>query len=119
MDFQVDLIELVGSSGVEGLTAKEAASAITGKDKPSAADVEKARRRLNQKVQDDLLVRIDGNRGGGSGASKGSTPTAWFLASSSHTRFKHGELQSCRSGHTRGSRRGNQTRFNHVIHEFP
>ena len=81
IDFQVDLVELVKLSGVDGLTAKDAAVAITGRNKPSAADVEKARRRLNQKVQDGSLVRIDGSRGGAGGASKGSTPTAWFLAS--------------------------------------
>jgi hypothetical protein len=54
--------------------------AITGKDKPTAADVEKARRLLNKKVDDSLLVRVGGSRGGAGGASKGSTPTAWFLA---------------------------------------
>ncbi|ORW28176.1 hypothetical protein AWC19_27460 [Mycobacterium palustre] len=80
IDFQVDLVELVKATGVDGLTAKDAAAAITGKDAPSAADVEKARRRLNSKVTEGVLVRVDGTRGGYSGASKGSTPTAWFLA---------------------------------------
>jgi hypothetical protein len=73
IDFQVDLVDLVRSSGVDGLTAKDAAAAISGKDKPSAAEVEKARRRLNQKAADGVLVRVDGGRG------RGST-TAWFLA---------------------------------------
>jgi AAA domain len=81
IDFQVDLIELVKASGVHGLTAKDAAVAITGKDKPSAADVEKARRLLNKKAEEQLLVRMGGSRGGAGGASKGSTPAAWFLAS--------------------------------------
>jgi replicative DNA helicase len=81
IDFQVDLVELVKMTGIDGLTARDAAAAIAGKDKPTAADVEKARRRLNQKVQDGLLVRMDGSRGGNPGTTKGSTPTAWFLAS--------------------------------------
>lgn len=76
IDFQVDLVELIKHAGVDGLTAKDAACAITGKDKPSAAEVEKARRKLNQKVTDGVLVRIDGSKGGNT-----PTPTAWFLAS--------------------------------------
>jgi AAA domain len=80
IDFQVDLIELVKATGVHGLTAKDAAAAITGKDKPTAADREKARRLLNKKVDENLLVRMDGSRGGAGSTSKGSTPTAWFLA---------------------------------------
>lgn len=80
IDFQVDLIELVRATGVHGLTAKDAAAAITGKDKPSAADREKARRLLNKKVDENLLARMDGSRGGAGSTSKGSTPTAWFLA---------------------------------------
>ncbi|MFP1155539.1 AAA family ATPase [Mycobacterium sherrisii] len=80
IDFQVDLVELIRHAGVDGLTAKDAACAITGKDKPSAAEVEKARRRLNQKVSDGALVRVDGGRGGGV-TPKGSSPTTWFLAS--------------------------------------
>ncbi|MCV7100916.1 MULTISPECIES: AAA family ATPase [Mycobacterium] len=80
IDFQVDLVELVKSTGADGLTAKDAASAITGKDKPSAAEVEKARRRLNQKVDEGVLVRIGGGRGGSHGGAKGSAPATWFLA---------------------------------------
>jgi AAA domain len=80
VDFQVDLVELVRLSGVDGLTARDAASAISGKEKPSAAETEKARRRLGQKVTDGLLVRVDGSRGGVNGAPKGGTPDAWFLA---------------------------------------
>ncbi|BCP14854.1 AAA family ATPase [Mycobacterium paraintracellulare] len=81
IDFQVDLVELVKATGVDGLTAKDAACAITGKDKPTPAEVEKARRKLNQKVNDGVLVRIDGGRGGGVTAG-GSSPTTWFLAAS-------------------------------------
>jgi replicative DNA helicase len=80
IDFQVDLVELIRHAGVDGLTAKDAACAITGKDKPSAADVEKARRKLNQKVDAGVLIRLDGGRGGGI-TPKGSSPTTWFLAS--------------------------------------
>jgi hypothetical protein len=78
IDFSVDLLDLVRLAGVDGLTAKDAASAIFGKEKPSAAEVEKARRKLDRKVLDGLLVRIDGNRGG----TPGSTAAAWFLAAS-------------------------------------
>lgn len=79
IDFQVDLLELVKLSGAHGLTAKEAATAITGKDKPSGAEVEKARRRLNQKVSEGVLVRLGGDRGRGSTA-------AWFVADQKITR---------------------------------
>jgi hypothetical protein len=81
IDFQVDLVELVKAAGVDGLTAKDAATAIIGKEKPSSADVEKARRRLNQTVKDGLLVCIEGRRGSNPDSPRGSTPAAWFLAS--------------------------------------
>ena len=76
IEFSVDLVELVRSAGVDGLTAREAAASITEKQSPSKADVEKARRRLDVKVSEGILVRVDGTRGG----EKGSTPAAWFLA---------------------------------------
>lgn len=79
IDFQVNLVELVKLSGADGLTAKEAATVITGKDKPSGAEVEKARRRLNQKVSEGMLVRLGGDRGRGSTA-------AWFVADQEITR---------------------------------
>ncbi len=48
VDHAVDLVALVRASGVDGLTAKGAAQAITEKTTPSRADVEKARRKLDQ-----------------------------------------------------------------------
>jgi hypothetical protein len=43
VEFGVDLIDLVKASGCDGLTAKAAASAITGHDQPTRADVGKRR----------------------------------------------------------------------------
>lgn len=74
----VDFVALVRATGVDGLSAKAAAQAITEKSNPSRADVEKARRRLDQLVGAGLLVRVEGQRGGGDVRS----PTAWFLAAS-------------------------------------
>ncbi|OBJ74381.1 hypothetical protein A5643_01585 [Mycobacterium sp. 1274756.6] len=82
IDHQVDLLELAKTSGVDGLTAKAAAQAITGKPDPTRADIEKARRKLDAKTVDGVLVRLDGNRGG----DGGRTPSAWFLA-------QHGAVQ--------------------------
>jgi replicative DNA helicase len=76
IEFSVDLVELVRSAGADGLTAKDAAAAITEKASPTKADIEKARRRLDLKVTEGVLTRVDGVRGG----EKGSTPAAWFLA---------------------------------------
>jgi replicative DNA helicase len=79
VDHQVDLIDLVAAAGIHGLTAKDAAMAILDKaaDKVTKSHVEKARRRLDKKADDGLLVRVDGGRGGG----KAATASAWFLAS--------------------------------------
>jgi hypothetical protein len=82
VDFQIDLVDLVKSTGVDGLTAKAAATAITGKANPSRAEVEKARRKLDQKAEDGVLVRVGGGRGGNYAGAKGSAPAAWFLATS-------------------------------------
>lgn len=76
IDFQIDLVELVKAAGVDGLTAKSAAVAVTGKENPSRADVEKARRRLDKLVEADALVRMDGRPGG----TRGGSSAAWFLA---------------------------------------
>ena len=52
---------------------------ITEKQEPTRADIEKARRKLDQKVAGGVLVRVDGTRGGASDGQKGGTPAAWFL----------------------------------------
>jgi hypothetical protein len=75
VEHRVDLIELVKAAGADGLTAKGAAVAIHQKRIPSNSEVEKARRKLDQKVKDGLLVRVDGTKGG--------TQSAWFLAARS------------------------------------
>jgi hypothetical protein len=85
VEHSVDLVMLVKASGVDGLTAKGAAQAICEKQNPSRADVEKARRRLDQLAADGVLIRIDGSRGGG----EIRQPSAWFLAE----RINH--AQSC------------------------
>lgn len=60
LQHSADLIELVRAGGVSGLTAQEYAKALFEKLKPSRADVEKARRKLEQKRADGLLHRVDG-----------------------------------------------------------
>lgn len=60
----VDLIDLVRYAHAEGLTAKEAAVRLFETSKPTEAQVEKMRRRLNKLVDAHLLTRVDGARGG-------------------------------------------------------
>lgn len=79
----VNLVELVRMAGpVDGLTAKAAAQAITEKPNPSRADIEKARRRLDQLTADGVLARVEGGRGGGNERQI----TAWFLAADEQSR---------------------------------
>lgn len=107
IDFQVDLLELVRLNGVDGLTAKEAAAAITGKDKPSGADVEKARRRLNQKVTEGGLVRLGGDRGRGSTA-------AWFLATQEITRKSRDSENRWSGNHADFDQNGNHAEITQI-----
>lgn len=89
VDHAVDLIDLVRAAGAEGLTAKAAAAAFAEKLNPGRADVEKARRRLDQLVGTGRLVRMDGVRGGGDGrrgGGGGRQVTAWFLAAEEQSR---------------------------------
>ena len=71
-----DLVELAKATGPDGLTAKAAAVAMFETRKPTRAEVEKARRRLDKKVADGLLVRMCGSKGGRSGDGE----SAWFPA---------------------------------------
>ncbi|PQP41780.1 AAA family ATPase [Mycolicibacterium austroafricanum] len=82
IEHSVDLVDLVRASGVDGLTARDAAAAITEKSSPGRADIEKARRRLDQLAAAGVLVRLDGrtNEHGGKARS------AWFLAEVSQSR---------------------------------
>lgn len=60
-----DLKELVRLSGTKGLTAKAAAVALFEKDNPNAAEVERARRRLEKLITQGHLASVGGGRGGG------------------------------------------------------
>jgi len=73
VDFDIDLIELAKAAGPDGLTAHAAAAAIFEKKNPTRADAEKARRRLEQKVEAGLLRRVEGGKGRGNAA-------AWFAS---------------------------------------
>lgn len=72
-----DLVSLAAACGPDGLTAHAAAVALSGTDKPSRAQVEKARYRLDKKTDEGLLTRLDGAKGGG---EKTKAPSTWFLA---------------------------------------
>jgi AAA domain len=68
----IDLVEQIRLGHARGLTAEVAARLMSGADKPTRSEVEKARYRLNKKVAEGILYRRDGQRGG--------EPAAWFLA---------------------------------------
>lgn len=73
VDHQVDLVVLATASGRHGLTAYAAAAEIFEKDKPTKAQVEKARYRLDKLARSGVLVRIEGMKGG----ADGGTATVW------------------------------------------
>jgi len=77
IDHEVDLITLAGATGPTGLTPQGAAAAIFEKEKPSRAQVEKARRRLDKLAQQGKLVRIEGIKGG----EGGGVSANYFVAS--------------------------------------
>ena len=92
----VGLVELVKSGGVDGLTAKAAAQAITERANPSRADVQKARRKLDKLVADGVLASVEGVRGGGDNR----TPTAYFLADhTNHAQSRKSENSQVRGNH--------------------
>lgn len=65
---RVDLVRLAAYSPA-GLTAHEAAKVIFETTKPTRAQVEKARRRLDQLAGDDRLIPAKGRAGGDQGGS--------------------------------------------------
>lgn len=71
-----DLLALVRAKGADGLTARDAATAITGKQEPTKADIEKARRKLEAQCAERVLVRVDGSKGG----TSGGVAAAYFMA---------------------------------------
>lgn len=68
----VDLIDMARIKGVHGLTAADAASAMFETKKPTAAEKERIRRRLNQMVDKNLLSRRDPESPG--------DPVRWYPA---------------------------------------
>lgn len=64
VEHSVDLPTLVDASGPDGLTARAAAAAIGETSKPSRAEVEKARRKLDALTAAGVLSRLEGGRGG-------------------------------------------------------
>jgi hypothetical protein len=68
---RVDLLGLAGADE-NGVTAKAAAVVIFDTDKPTAAQTEKARRRLDELVTAGQLSRQDGRRG------RGATSARWY-----------------------------------------
>lgn len=54
-----DLLELVRRSGPDGINATQAAEHVFETKKPTAAEKEKARRRLEKLVKAELLVRLE------------------------------------------------------------
>lgn len=77
VDHQVDLLSIAKASRAHGLTAMAAAGALYDKEKPTRAEVEKARYRLERLAKAGLLVRVDGARGG----LNGGVSAAWFPVS--------------------------------------
>lgn len=63
IDHNTDLLALAAASGPHGLTPQVAATAIFEKEKPSRAQVEKARRRLDKLVTAGKLTRVEGFKG--------------------------------------------------------
>ena len=72
----IDLVEQVMLRGTQGLTAQVAAQLLNGGSAPTRAQVEKARRRLDKKVIEGVLVRRDGRKGG----DHGGDHAAYFRA---------------------------------------
>ena len=71
---RADLLKLAETwrpSGAAGLTAKDAACALFGIEKPTASEVEKARRKLDKHVRDGHLMCMPGAAG---------QPTKYFRA---------------------------------------
>ena len=73
IDQGIDLLDQVRSRGRNGITAQVAAQLLYGSE--TRSNVEKARRRLDKKVTDGILVRQGGERGG----NHGSNHATWFL----------------------------------------
>lgn len=80
IDHEVDLLVLAAAAGANGLSAQGAAAAIFEREKPTRAQVEKARRRLDKLVNGGQLVRIEGMKGGAVDGVKGGGSANYFTA---------------------------------------
>lgn len=69
----VDPLDALRSSGQQGISAKTLASTLYDKPNPTAAEVQKARRKLDRLVDADLAHRVD---------FTGQNPTLYFPAAS-------------------------------------
>lgn len=69
----VDLVALIRRTGVQGLSAQEYAVRLFETNRPRPADVQKARRLLDNKVVQGFLSVVPGSRGG--------PPSKYFLVS--------------------------------------
>jgi hypothetical protein len=76
IDHETDLLAIAAAAGANGLTPAGAACAIFEKDKPSRAQIEKARRRLDKLVTSGHLTRIEGIKGGADGGISANYFTA-------------------------------------------
>jgi hypothetical protein len=73
-----------------------AAQAITGNNKPSRADIEKARRKLEKLTEHKLLTRLDGTTGG----ATGGTATTYYPATDTvHARSRKNEKPQVEGDH--------------------
>ena len=71
---QVDLVQVIRSRGAQGITAAQAATVLEGTEKPTAAQIEKARRRLNRKAAEGVLLCQPGQPGGTRGGASNVVP---------------------------------------------
>ena len=81
---RVDILDQIRQRGTNGITAAVAARLMTSDDKPGRNAVERARRWLDRKVADGLLVQMKGRKGG---ADK--EETTWFLAAQGNHESNH------------------------------
>jgi hypothetical protein len=76
IDHGIDLVEQIRYRPKgEGITAQAVAKLLTGAESPEKAAIEKARRKLDRKVAEGLLVRHDGRPGG----VHGGVHATWHL----------------------------------------
>ena len=101
IDRGVDLVEQIRYRK-EGITAVVAARLLTGAESPGKAAIEKARRKLDRKVAEGLLVRHDGRPGGFTEAF--TQPGTWHR-SRKRSRTDHAQVRRSR------------TRRNYPVHE--